>query len=365
MIASRRFRLCAAVLVVNGLGGASRATTLDPEDSAPTASKPVSGRVQPGIWITYSPKGLVSSTRPNSGGTVTVSSGDSRPPIFSVRLVPMTKGGSIEADLLTPVGFDPHEVRAEDVDGDEESSDPYSEALHRQVRLEQALMHHRPVIRLRVDKVGHAHFESSKLRQHAACEHRLVRASIEAQLAAAGNEEQRRSRREELQRLDDTARRTVTFRFDSAALLLQLANLPLPEFVSAYQLGLEHGGKDPGTYWGQHDWRSEQIASHGRAVRSESDLLVAPNSPAAILCRSLDFESISKLRSDTCIIEGVINRRDGWPIRLVVSRRGEAANGATEAQVRSFDRVRPLEGFFPPPDPCLPAGGSDPNPLPS
>lgn len=295
-----------------------------------------------------------------------MSTGDSRAPIFSVRLVQMTRGGSIEADLLTPAGFDPHEVRAEDVDRDEESSDPYSEALHRQVRLEQALMHHRPAIRIRVDKEGHSHFESSpEPRQHAACKHRLLRASIEAQLAAAGNEEQRRTRREELHRLDDIAERTLSFRFDSAALLLRLANLPLPEFVSAYQLGLEHGGKDRGTYWGQHDWRSEQIASHGQAVRSESDLLASLNSPAAILCRSLAFESISKLRSDTCIIEGVIDRRDGWPIRLVVSRRGKAANGATEAQVRTFDRVKPLEGFFPPPDPCLPAGGSEPNPLPS
>lgn len=358
MIASRRFKLSVALLAVSGLGGGGGAIARDPGVSAPAASKPLRGEIPlSGIWITYSPTGVVSRNMPNGDGTVTASVGDSRPPIFSVRMGSTAMGGTVGADLQTPAGFDRREVRAEDVYRDEESSDPYSEALHRQVRLEHALMHHRPVMGLRVDEKGNSQVESSpELRRHEACARRLLRASIEAQLAAAGNEQQRRSRREELQQFDGNPGRAVSLRFDSAALLLRLANLPLPQFVSAYQLGLEHREKDPGAHWGQPEWRSEQIATHGRAVRAESDLLAAPNSPVASLCRSLAFESISAPRSDTCIIEGVIDRRDGWPIRLIVSRRGEAANGATEAQFRSFDRVAPLEGFVPPPNPCPPAG---------
>jgi hypothetical protein len=102
----------------------------------------------------------------------------------------------------------------------------------------------------------------------------------------------------------------------------------------------------------QRHWRAEQIRIHGRPVRLRLDLLAAASSPAASLCRSLAFQEISEPRSDTCTIEGVIDQRDRWPIKLAISRRGEAANGAAETQSRSFDRLAPLEGFVAPPNPC-------------
>lgn len=288
----------------------------------PDRERPVSTGSEPApveaprrnIWVTYAPGGVTSTATPNADGTATVGVGGVRGPIVSVRLL-SANDESIDAELLTPGGFDKLQIRAQDL-RQEDLGDP---AL-REARLAAALMHHRPAVRFRIGPEGEPQVRTSpELQRHEACAGRVLQA--------------------------ENVRR-VSPPIDSAALLLGLANLTLPRFVSAYQLGLVHAPSS------QQDWRSEQIGFHGQAVRSEINLLSGTDSRAARLCRSLAYHSISELRSDNCIIEGSIDRRDGWPITLTVSRRGETPPGATETQSRSFSRVAPLQGFMPPPDPC-------------
>lgn len=349
MSPKRRSRIHLTAAAVSSLAMACPGTALSAQAPARAASPMQEERPSPGVWVAYSAGGVASSTTPNGDGTEIVSQGDLRWPIFSVRRNSQGKDGNAEADLLTPGGFDPDHVLTGDLDRDELSGDPYSDSKHRERKLEHALMHHRPVMRLRIDARGQPKVESSpELRHHEGCAQNLIRAAIEAQLAAAEEEEHREDRREQL-RSKDLARR-VSPPLDSASLLLRLAHLQLPSFGGDLGPAYRAEGSDPGR--SQRDWRAMQISSHGRPVRSEINLLSAADSPAARLCRSLSFESTAAMRSDTCIIQGAIDRRDGWPIRMTVSRRGEAADGATERQSRSFDRLAPLQGFAAPANPC-------------
>jgi hypothetical protein len=316
MIANRSFRVWLAALAIGGFAGGCRAMPPDRERPAPTASEraPVEAP-RPNVWVTYAPGGVDSTTTPNADGTETVGVGGVRGPIISVRLL-SANDGAIDAELLTPGGFHKLQIRAQDVRREDPNSDP---AL-REAGLVAALMHNRPAVRFRIDREGEPQVRTSpELQRHEACAGRLLQADSVPRVAPP---------------------------IDRAALLVGLANLSLPRFVSAYQLGLVHAPSS------QQDWRSEQIGFHGQAVRSEINLLSAANSPAARLCRALAYRFISELRSDSCIIEGSIDERDGWPITLTVSRRGETPNGATERKSRSFDRVAPLQGFSPPRDPC-------------
>lgn len=126
--------------------------------------------------------------------------------------------------------------------------------------------------------------------------------------------------------------------------------LPLPS--SAYDQGLERLAGGPDARPNQWDWRLGEIRIYGRPVGLRLDLRAAVGSPAANLCRSLAYTTLAELSSDTCTIQGVIDRRDGWPITIGISRKGKAANDASENQFRSFDRVTPLQGFTPPANPC-------------
>lgn len=138
-----------------------------------------------------------------------------------------------------------------------------------------------------------------------------------------------------------------------ASLLLGLARLPLPE--AAYDNSLDELASKRGERANPWDWRLEQIRRHGRPVGLQVDLESTPVSPAASLCRSLDYRELSDLRSDLCTIRGVIDRRDGWPITIGVTRKGERAGGATESHSRNFARMRPEDGLAAREDRCTAA----------
>lgn len=350
MTAKHRFRILAAALAILGPAMGCRAMPLGSPTPAAAVDRPRSEAPHPGIWVAYSARGADSSTTPNADGTQLVSAGHSQWPLFSVRLNPTATDVAAEVDLLTPAGFD-RDLLVADPDEEAMAGSLHSDSDLHERRLKRALMHHRPSVRLRLDSRGEAIAESSaEIRHHEACARRLLRAAIEAQLAAAEEEEHRRDWRKQLQAKD--LAQSVAPPIDSARLLLRLARLPLPRTAGAYHPGGAYrtDASDPSP--DQRSWRMEQIKSHGLAVRSEIDLLSAPDSAAASLCRSLAYESAARLRRDSCIIQGAIDGRDGWPIRLTISRRGEAADGATEGRYRSFDRLAPLQGFVAPPDPC-------------
>jgi len=130
MIAKHRFRLCTAALALSGFAMGCRAMPLASEAPTPAASKPRNG-----LWISYSGSGVVSSTTPNGDGTMTVSTGDLRSPVFSVRLRSIAKDGTAQADLLTPASVDRDYFLVGDLHEDQMSGDPYQAT--------QRLVHHR------------------------------------------------------------------------------------------------------------------------------------------------------------------------------------------------------------------------------
>jgi hypothetical protein len=87
-------------------------------------------------------------------------------------------------------------------------------------------------------------------------------------------------------------------------------------------------------------------------VRLQLDLLSAGRTPAGDLCRSLNYEKASSRIGDSCTIQGICDRRDGWPITLSISRKAQFRDGTTESRYWLFQRLRPLEGFVPPANPC-------------
>lgn len=298
------------------------------------------------IWITYSPGGMSSSSIPQSNGSAIVSGGGLRPPIFSVRVGSWKEDGSIEADLATPGGFDSRHVRATDISDDHWGSD---DAGRREAELERALKHHRPVVRLSINGDGETKVRRSPaLARHEACARRLLRAAIHGKAAAAKNAGQRESQLERLQK-DFVA--PVSAPVEHGSRLLQLAMLSLPPAADAYDAALKRIAEH-GPLVGQAAWQARQIRDHGRPVRLRLDMLKAADSPAARLCRSLTYREISNPVNDTCTIEGYIDRRDGWPVTMLIARQGKTADGAKESESRSFVRLAPLEGYVSSPNPC-------------
>ena len=347
MSVNRRLIICVAVLTVSGLSLACQATTAAPEVPPLTEGKP--GRNVPprsDIWVTYSPGGVGSSSIPQGNGSAIVSVGGLRPPIFSVRLASSKEDGATEADLATPIGFDSRHVRASDISNDDWGSD---DAGRSEAELERALKHHRPILRLSIGDDGETKVRRSPaLGRHEVCARRLLRAAVEAKVAATENEVQRES---QLERLHENFLAPVSAPVEHASRLLQLALLSLPPAPDAYDGALEQLAA-AGPLVGQASWQALQIRNHGRPVRLQLDMLRSGDSPAARLCRSLTYREISEPRSDTCTIEGIIDRRDGWPLTLLIARKGETAAGAKESESRSFHRLAPLQGFTPPANPC-------------
>lgn len=301
------------------------------------------------MWITYAPSGGSGVTAPQSDDTAEVTSAEIRPPIFSLRLRSTTRNGSVEADVLAPAGFDRHRFEAPRNEGP--SNDRYSDARLYEAELVQALLHHRPITRLRLDRQGEPYVRRSReVRSHDACARHLLRSAIEAQIAAAKNESQRRSQQQRLKG-EDLAKR-LSPPIDQASLLLRLAQLSLPSLVDGVAPGPERDASEGEPLSTQHGWRSTQIRTHGRYVRLQLDLLSDRSSPASGVCRSLAYRGIARPRTDTCTIQGVIDRRDGWPITLSLSRMAQSADGTTEMQFRRFDRITAVEGFVPTTNPC-------------
>jgi hypothetical protein len=312
------------------------------------SSRPASP--QPNVWITFDPGGGHSSTSPQADGSEVVSVGDMDWPIFSVRLRP-PHDGRIEVDLVTPAGFDEHYIRAADWEWiPAMESDEY--------RLELALAHHRPAVRFRVDRDGTVTTLSSReFRRHQDCARRLLRASIEAQMRDPSNA----GRLERLRRWarSEALAGRIAPPVETASLLLRLAALPLPDDPARdpRQQGLGEGLDSIVKPDRQLAWLSAQVRAHGRAVRLQIDLRSDRRSAAARLCRELRFVRVGRPRSDSCTIEGIIHRGDGWPLTIRLGRQAVAVDGGTQGVSRRFARIAPLEGFQPPHNPCSTAGG--------
>ncbi len=297
------------------------------------------------LWVTYSPSGGYGTTKPQADGSVMIGDGDLGAPIFSLRLRSATR-----ADLATPGGFDSYHLRASDLHDEEFSGNAYSDSIRREELLERALTHHRPVTALRLDRKGQWRMErSSKLRRFEACARPLLRGAIEAQVATAENEYQRGLQRE---RLQQNRAPDLPAPVDQASLLLRLVSLRIPDAIGPLGLAFSDGAAKSEPAMSQYDWRAAQVGAHGRSARLQLDLLSARRTSPADLCHSLTYEKVSSPRGDSCTIQGIFDRRDGWPITLFISRKAEFQDGTTESRSWLFQRLTPLEGFVPPSNPC-------------
>lgn len=299
-------------------------------------------------WVTYAPRGGYGMAEPQADGTMVIGNGDLGAPIFSLRLSSATR-----ADLATPGGFDSYHLRASDLHDEEFSGNAYSDSIRREELLERALTHHRPVTTLRLDGKERWRIErATKLRRFEACARPLLRAAIEAQVATAENAYQRGLQRE---RLQASRSPDLPAPVDQASLLLRLVSLPIPDATGPLDAASGDDVAKPEPAMTQYDWRAAQAQAYGRPGRLQLDLLSTGRTSAADLCRSLTYEKASSRRGDTCTIQGIFDRRDGWPITLSISRKAQFQDGTTESRFRLFQRLSPLEGFVPPSNPCLAA----------
>lgn len=328
----RDWRLAALVLA---LGVATAAADSNDMAHAGEVRTP-----QPNLWLTYEAFGNISGFEPSGNGAGVASVGDLRWPVFALRLHGRPDHGRLSADLRTPADFDGHYLLAADVQREESQ----------ERRLEQALAHHRPAARLHLDANGRARLSGpAAFDRYQACARRSLRAEIEAQTRDPANRRRIALLRG---RAEDLPRR-MTLPVEPASLLLRLSTSPIPADPARDVrdgLGAEIEAnirRETQTYW-----LGQQIRTHGRAVRLELDLITARDSPAARLCRSVGPSRLSRRHADRCSIEGIIDRRDGWPLTIGLSRQAEASDGTREGQVRIFHRLAPLEGFVTPTNPC-------------
>jgi hypothetical protein len=300
------------------------------------------------MWVTYAPHGSYGTTEPQADGNVVIGHGDLGAPIFSLRLRSATR-----ADLATPGGFDSYHLRASDVHEENFSGNAHSDSGLREELLRRALTHHRPIMTLRLDQKGQRVMErSAKLRRFEACALPLMRAALEAHIATAENEHQRELQR---QRLHQSRPLGLPAPVDQSLLLLRLVSLSIPDAAGPLGAAFSDGGARSGPVKTQYDWRAAQVRAYGRPARLQLDLMSAGRTSAADLCRSLTYEKVSSRRSDTCTIQGIFDRRDGWPITLFISRKAQFQDGTTESRSWLFQRLTPLEGFVPYSNPCLDA----------
>ena len=334
---ARRWRLGIGLLFTIA-GVPAAAVVLDGPPTAVDATEPLPGR-----WVTFEAFGNISGFEPTGDGTGVVSVSDIRWPIMALRLRGRPGRGRLSAEIRTPMNFDGHYLLAADLRSDEEST---------RTRVGQLLTHYRPSVALTVDEDGGVAIRPSPaVDRHQVCARRVFREALQLEMRTAEDPVVRRDAREDL--ASDWIERRLALREEPVSLLLRLAVLSLPADPArdvSDGLGAEMEAnirRETQTYW-----LGQQVRAHGRAVRLELDLLADRVSPAARLCRSIGPTRLSSRQTDRCSVEGVIDRRDGWPLTIGVSRQSEAPDGTREGHVRIFHRLAPLQGFVPPPNPC-------------
>lgn len=186
-----------------------------------------------------------STTIPMDDGSVEIGGSRASSYVFSLTLQSRSAYG-VRADLLTPVGYHSHWLRAADVAEDDAVGGPERSAL------ELSIAHHRPAVGMRVDAYGRAAVELSPAAQlYETCARRLI------------------GRRPEGPQDAEPDPLWLTAQTREPALLLGVIQLSLPPGAGGrWVLSPED---ETGPRATQHIWRSEQIRLHGRGVGLEFD----------------------------------------------------------------------------------------------
>jgi|GEM_PF-2101314 len=309
---------------------------------------------QADLWVAYTSTVGSGTTRPTreADGALAVSAGSGRFPIFALKLVG-ERSGSLVAEAASPRNFDRYELDASRVVPERYRQRPDEQAQAAHERLEIGIEHHRPSTRFEVAGDGTIRIvKSTAVRRHERCARALLRRSSDRLVATAPTEPLRgveRSRRRIYLAMAEMPRR-------GPSLLLRLLRLRLPPMNgTAWSEFEQRNASDRAGERSQYSWRSEQIRAAGQEVGLSIDLISDRTSPAARLCRSLQITGVGRPVRDECRVEGYIDRRDGWPIVISVTRSIEASDHSTSAAQASFSRIIPLQGFVVPPNPCAAA----------
>jgi hypothetical protein len=319
---------------------------------------PAEAQLRSDIWVTYAAFGANNTTTApvSDNASVIVGVADMRWPIFSMRILDVPAERGLIAEILTPANFDPNRVQAPPASDSDASMDPHSRSYERAAQLRTALNHYRPALTITADRRGRIETRSSPgLSRHRSCARRLMREAVEEQIRTADTAPLRRRAQEGLD--DALIARRLEPPIDVAGLLLRLLDLRLPEdeagWTGMQELEAQFAAtRLPGERPSQWTRQFSAAQEHGRSVGRAIDLLADRRSEQARICRTLPFHTLGELQSDTCRVEAVVDRRDGWPIKISIVREGRAANDATETQMRIFNRLAPLEGFAAPANPC-------------
>jgi hypothetical protein len=306
---------------------------------------------RPGVAAAYSSIFGQSSERPTglADGTVQYGHGHGSYPIVRLRLRSARNGRPV-AEATSPADHDGWALHIQDLGPEDPPRGAWAEAAHAHNRLEAAVSHHRPPTLLELYPGRRVRVtRPAATRRFETCARRLLTASIDRMTALA---------REPFEQVSQGRRRVVlepaSLQPRGARLLLRLLMLPLPTVASGRwsesQRRLDEGREDDDRP-SQFAWNSDQVRLYGREAGLEVDLMRDRRSPAARICRSLQLERAGAPVADRCTIGGFLDSRDGWPIRISVSRTIEAPRGGASMSV-TFRRLAPLQGFAAPENPC-------------
>ncbi len=308
---------------------------------------------QPDVTVAYDVSTFGGTATRMDDDSFSISHGDGGVGIFSIRLRRSTGGAGTAAMVRTPLGYDNYQLNAAEVHSVEQEygSDEEVRATVEYERLLRALRHHRPEvpIGLNTGETTRPH-QGAPLVEFDRCGRALLELSINTALAAEAEGNDRDHWRNRRTRLGSLLRPQLR----EASILLGLISVPLTRADGGYwtQFSRRQQAERRDDRVSQFDWRNEQTLTHGQEFRTEVDIRPGSRTPFGRACRNLRPPRLRNTISDVCTLAIVFDRRDGWPIAASFNRIRTAPDRSTSNAGMIYWRVRALEGFVPPPNPC-------------
>lgn len=288
------------------------------------------------------------------------SHGDGMLPGFRLKRLPDEKGRR-RFELASNHS---HHSRYSDEHSDRSEMSDSQRRAHVHENLEDSFDFHRPPARIERQWLGWVVIEHPAAAAYDRCAVRTARASARNVEAQARDPNEKKQWRRWGTRNPLGHDQWNRFEFKGARTLLALMSLPVPGFGDGpyFKSARERA---PGHVKGQEEdafaWKDRMILAHGREFQWKID--VAGLDSRSQLCRSLEPEKLRAPDSDTCSLGGVIDKRDGWPIVIGISRQWKDTPGVTSSAGMTFYRLPPKSDFVVPPNPCASVYRGNPAPV--
>ena len=318
------------------------------------AATPSISAPQPGTMAAYDVSTFGGTATAMEVGGFSIMHGDGGSGIHSLQMEPSERTSEIVGLVGTPLGYDDYHLNAANVLSLEQEfgDDPESRAEAEYERVLRAIRHHRPPVELRIDSGGRSQAAmNASHRSFDRCARRLLTLAIDARIAATPEgDDDRRSWRQLRSRLGSILQPQVR----EATLLMRLFSMPMTPVENGYWLNFARRSlaEQRTGRRSQFDRRFEQMLAHGQEFRIEEQIRPGIRPAVAQVCDSLRPRRLPNAIRDTCTVEAVFDRRNGWPIAISLNRVQEARDRSTSNSGMIFWRVAPLEGFVAPPNLC-------------